>query len=164
MSHHGTEKTFTLERTPFGRIVLVDPDGTRHEGVVPVRAFALSAPDEGIALMSAESKELRWIPKLADLPEALRKLIAEELAKREFMPVIGRIVGVSSFATPSTWTVDTDRGQTTLTLKSEEDIRRLRGTMGSGALMIADSQGIHFLIRDRMALDAQSQRILKRFM
>jgi hypothetical protein len=30
--------------------------------------------------------------------------------------------------------------------------------------MIADSQGIHYLIRDRLALDAHSQKILKRFL
>lgn len=155
---------FDLERDPFGRLVLVDPDGTRHAGVVPVRAFALSAPDEGIALMSAESKELRWIADLAVLPAPTSGLIRAELATREFMPEIRRIVAVSSFATPSTWTVDTDRGQTTLILKSEEDIRRLRTAMGPGALMIADSQGVHFLIRDRAAMDAHSQRILKRFL
>ena len=44
---------------------------------------------------------------------------------------------------------------------SEDDIRRLRGP---GALLIADSQGIHFMIRDRKMLDAHSQKILKRFL
>jgi hypothetical protein len=41
------------------------------------------------------------------------------------MPVITRIVSVASFATPSTWQVETDRGTATLVLKGEEDIRRL---------------------------------------
>ncbi len=164
MSRRPIFRPFSLERNAFGRLVLVAPDGTRHENIIPVRAFALSAPETGIALMSAESKELQWIERLADLPEPAQGMIAEELAKREFTPVIRRIIAVSSFATPSTWTVDTDRGQTTLILKSEEDIRRLQETMGPGALMIADSQGIHFLIRDRTALDLLSQRILKRFL
>ena len=88
-------------------------------------------------------------------------LTSEELALRDFMPVIERILSVSSFATPSTWQVETDRGTTELVLKSEDDIRRLKGP---GALLIADSQGIHFLIRDRKILDSHSQRILKRFL
>lgn len=161
MSSYPVTGTFTLSRNSFGRLVHVGADGTVHEGIVPVRAFAITAPDDGIALMSPEGKELQWIESLDALPAATRTLIVEELAQREFMPVIQRIVAVSSFATPSTWTVETDRGATTLILKSEDDIRRLRGP---GALLIADSQGIHFLIRDRTLLDAHSQKILKRFL
>lgn len=153
--------SFSLTRNSFGRLVFVGADGTAHAGVVPVRAFAIAAPDYGIALMSPEGKELQWIESLDALPEAARTLIAAELAQREFMPIIQRIVSVSSFATPSTWEVETERGATTLILKSEDDIRRLRGP---GALLVADSQGIHFLIRDRKMLDAHSQKILKRFL
>jgi hypothetical protein len=152
---------FTLTRNSFGRLVFVGTDGTAHENVVPVRAFAISAPDYGIALMSAEGKELQWIENLEKLPEETRSVLAVELAQREFMPVIQRIIAVSSYATPSTWEVETDRGTTSLILKSEDDIRRLRSP---GALMVADSQGIHFLIRDRTQLDAHSQKILKRFL
>jgi len=46
---------------------------------------------------------------------------------REFAPEITRIVSVSGFATPSVWQIETDRGRTELTLKAEEDIRRLAG-------------------------------------
>lgn len=152
---------FTLSRDPFGRLVFAGSDGIAHTGVVPVRAFALTAPDEGISILSAESKELLWVDRLADLPEPARTLVGEEFAQREFMPVIRRIVAVSSFATPSTWQVETDRGPATLILKSEDDIRRLKGP---GALLIADSNGIHFLVRDRRELDAPSQKILKRFL
>jgi hypothetical protein len=161
MSRKPTATPFTLTRNAFGKLIYIDADGTPHEGVTPVRAFALSAPDQGLSLISAEGKELQWVDRLDDLPEASRILIAEELAQREFMPVIQRIVSVGSFATPSTWQVDTDRGATELILKSEDDIRRLRGTNG---LLIADSNGIHFMIRDRGALDVHSQRILKRFL
>lgn len=155
---------FTLNRNPFGKLVFVGADGIAHEGVTPVRAFALTAPDEGIALLSAEGKELLWIDRLADLPAPLRALIEEELAQREFMPEIHRIVAVGSFVTPSTWRVETDRGETELILKSEDDIRRLHGSRHPRGLLIADSNGIHYLIRDRDALDAQSRKLLKRFL
>ena len=157
-------RPFTLSRNAFGRLVLTDADGLVHEGVTPVRAFAISAPDEGIALMSAESKELQWIDRLETVPEPARSLIDEELAQRDFMPEIRCITAVSSFATPSTWQIETNRGATELTLKSEDDIRRLTASIGPGALLIADSQGLHYLIRDRKTLDAHSQKILKRFL
>ena len=90
----------------------------------------------------------------------MRALVAAELAGREFMPVIERIVDVSSFATPSTWQLQTNHGSARMILKGEEDIRRLP----NNALLIADSHGINYLIRDRAALDAHSRKILDRFL
>jgi AcrR family transcriptional regulator len=80
--------------------------------------------------------------------------------KMALEPEIQRIVSVSTFATPSDWTVQTTRGTTTFTLKGEEDIRRL----AAPALLIADSHGIQFLIRDQKALDKHSRKILDRFL
>ena len=151
---------FQLARNAYGRLVLTAADGTVCEGVVPVRAFPIAAPGEGIALLSAEGHEAGWIERLEELPAALRQLVEEELARREFMPEILRIRAVSSFATPSTWTIDTDRGATALVLWGEEDIRRL----GKSGLLIEDSQGIHFLVRDINGLDSASRRLLDRFL
>ncbi|MBN8454252.1 DUF1854 domain-containing protein [Accumulibacter sp.] len=151
---------YQLRRNSFGRLELTDADGETHDGVVPVRAFPITAADDGLALVDPYGHELAWIDRLDDLPDDLRQLLESELAGREFMPVIERIVSVGSFATPSTWEVDTDRGRTTFVLKGEEDIRRL----AAPALLIADSHGIQFLIRDRRALDQHSRRILDRFL
>lgn len=151
---------FHLDRDPFGKLVLTSSDGVVHIAVLPVRAFPITAPHQGIALVSADGHELAWIDRLEDLPESYQHLLQNELASREFMPEIRRIHQVSSFATPSTWQVETDRGTTTFTLKGEDDIRRL----APPALLIADSHGIHFLIRDRTALDSTSRKILDRFL
>jgi hypothetical protein len=35
----------TLERDLLGRLVLTDASGNRHEGVYPVRAFPITAPN-----------------------------------------------------------------------------------------------------------------------
>jgi hypothetical protein len=67
---------------------------------------------------------------------------------------------VSSLATPSTWEVETDRGDTVFVLKGEEDIRRL----GRSGLLIADRHGIQFLVRDVNVLDHASRRLLDRFL
>lgn len=151
---------FSLSRNAFGRLVLTLADGRSHDGVVPVRAFPISAPREGVALVGSDGHELVWIPRLDALDADRRGLIEEELAHRDFMPEIRRIIGVSTFATPSTWEVETDRGRTHLTLKGEEDIRPL----GAHSLLIADSHGVQFFIRDVMALDRASRRILDRFL
>jgi len=151
---------FTLSRNAFGRLVFTAADATVSEGVVPIRAFPISAADEGVALVSTDGREVAWLDRVADLPDDLRGLVEAELASREFMPEIKRIAGVSSFATPSTWQVETDRGATQLVLKGEEDIRRL----GRTALLIADANGIQFLVRDIQALDRASRKLLDRFL
>ena len=151
---------FALERDAFGRLVLTDADGVRHEGVVPVRAFPLGAPDEGLSVIGADGHELAWVDSLDDLPAPLRALLVEELAQREFSPDIHRIDSVSTFATPSIWHVQTDRGPTQLTLKGEEDIRRL----GPTTLLIASGDGVSFVVRDVGRLDRHSRRLLERFL
>jgi len=151
---------FQLSRDAFGKLTLTTTDGIVHSGVVPVRAFPISAPGQDISLVSSDGHELAWLPNLEALPADLANLVREELANREFMPEIRHILKVSSFATPSTWTVTTDRGETSFILKGEDDIRRLAGP----ALLIADSHGIQFLIRDRNVLDGHSRKILDRFL
>lgn len=150
---------FTLIRNAAGRLVYTSDEGT-HEGVTPVRAFPIAAPDECISLTSREGHELAWIEKPDDLPEAIRTLLIEELSHREFTPEISRISQVSSFATPSTWQVETNRGDAELVLKAEDHIRRL----AHNALLITDSYGLSYLIRDVEQLDAHSRKLLDRFL
>jgi len=154
------QANFTLTRDSFGRLVYHAADGERHDGVVPVRAFPIAAPDDGISILSAEGHEIGWADRLADLPAATRELIEEELASREFVPEIAQLLSVSSFACPSTWQVRTDRGETALVLKGEEDIRRLSATR----LLIADGNGIQYLVRDLTRLDRHSRKLLDRFL
>lgn len=150
-----------LARNALGKLVLTVAGGERLEGVVPVRAFPIQSPEVGIALVSQDGREVAWIEQLEALAEPARGLIREELATREFMPVIQAIVSVTSFSTPCTWSVQTDRGTTAFVLRGDEDIRRI-GTAGS--LLVADSHGIQFLIRDQYALDPHSRKILDRFL
>jgi hypothetical protein len=152
--------TLTLHRDPFGKLVMTDADGQVFEGVAPVRAFPIQSPDEGISLVLGDGKEVAWIDRLDAMPEPARGLLREELEGREFMPEIARVKSVSSFATPCTWYVDTDRGETQFVLKGEEDIRRI----GAASLLIADNHGIHFLIRDMFNIDKTTRKILDRFL
>ncbi len=155
-----TTPEFRLHRNAFGRLELSVPGGVTHREVTPVRASPIAAPEYGISLMGTDGRELLWIDHLADLPSETRNLVEEELASREFVPEIKCLREVSSFATPSTWYVDTDRGATSFVLKGEEVIRRL----GASTLLIADTHGIQFLIRDISLLDRHSRKLLDRFL
>jgi len=149
-----------LERDAHGRLHLTLADGTRHGDVQPVRAFPLAAPDGPLSLVGADGRERLWVEDPATLPAPMRALIAEALAERSFMPEIRALIAVSTFSTPSDWTVDTDRGRHVLVLNAEEDIRRLP----DGRLLVTDRHGTAFVIARPAMLDRRSRRLLERFL
>jgi hypothetical protein len=149
-----------LIRDSLGRLVFIDEAGAQHVDVHAVRAFPITAPNAGISLMDSAGKELLWFTSLAAILEEDRVLLMEELAAREFMPVIEQISSVSSYATPSIWVVQTDRGETRLRLNGEENIRRVAGN----TLLISDANGVQYLVRDSSQLDKQSRKLLDRFL
>jgi hypothetical protein len=152
--------TFDLQRDAFGQWVLHMQGGAQHAPVTALRAYPVTSPHGGVALMDSEGHELIWVDALSDLPSDLQSRVLQALSEREFLPVIDRLESVSSFATPSTWTVQTDRGTARFLLKGEEDIRRLTGTV----LLINDADGVQYMIRDLAAMDKHSRKLLDRFL
>jgi Domain of unknown function (DUF1854) len=143
----------------FGRLVLTLPSGESFAGVVPVRGFPFSAPSEWISFCDERGRELYCLADMAELPADARTLLERDLSRREFMPVIERIVEISRGAEPTEWHVMTDRGAATFKLTSEDHIRRL----GAGAVVV-DSRGIRFRLPDLGILDARSRRLLRRYL
>jgi hypothetical protein len=149
-----------FDQSPSGRWFYVSAEGVRYDHVLAVRSFPVAAPDEGVAVVDVDGKELLWIPHLSELSSSVRSNIQKAMTQREFMPQILKLYGVSSFVTPSTWDIETDRGRTFLLLKGEEDIRRLSGTV----LLVTDGHGVQFLIRDLAQMDRFSRKLLDRFL
>jgi hypothetical protein len=149
-----------FDQGPSGRWYFVSADGVQYEHVMAVRSFPVAAPEEGIAVVDVDGKELLWIPHLNLLSDTVRVNVLRAMTQREFMPQILKLLGVSSFVTPSIWDIETDRGFTTLLLKGEEDIRRLSASV----LLVTDGHGVQFLIRDIAQMDRQSRKLLDRFL
>jgi hypothetical protein len=153
-------RPFGLQHDPWSRLVLTESDGRPHVGVEVIRAFPLSDPRRGISICSHKGKELIWIADLDTLPASLAWQIEEELAKREFVPIIQRILKVSAPIEPSEWEVETDRGDTTFVLNSEDDVHEL----DEHRALITDANSIRYLIPDLRQLDSHSRRLLERYL
>ena len=151
---------FKLARNAAGQLQFTNSDGTVFDGVNPVRAFPVSAPDEGLSIISNDGHELAWLPSLVNMPTQIKELIEAELLQREFMPVIQRINQVSNFSTPSVWDVVTNKGNTQLTLKAEDQIWRLK----NNRLLITDKNGVNFMVNNIEQLDKHSRKLLDRFL
>ena len=154
------EHRFSLSQDDWGRLVLIDPEGGRHVGVEPVRGFPLTDPDRWISFCDSEGREILTIGSIDELPPEVRKILDEQLALREFVPVIARIARISGEACPSDWDVETDRGPTRFTLDSEDDVRRL----GPHGILISDARKMRYQIADLRALDPSSRAYLDRYL
>ena len=151
---------FALKPDVWGQLVMTDAEGRQHVGVELVRAFPLSDPRHGVAVCDRQGRELLWLADLDALPAPLVRQIEEELAKREFVPVIRRILKISAAVEPSEWDVETDRGRTSFVLDSEDDVHEL----DEHRALVTDAHGIRYLIPDGRRLDAHSRHLLERFL
>ena len=150
---------FTLERDAWGQIVLTDSGGQKFVGVAILRAFPISDAGHWVSICDAQGHEIACIENLADVPPGIRAMLEEELAQREFVPLVTRIFSATK-EEPSQWKVQTDHGPTTFQINSEDDVRRLEPYQAS----ILDSHSVRYLIPDVRQLDATSRRILDHFL
>jgi hypothetical protein len=148
---------FALERDQWGKLVFIGADGERQANITPVPLFPISDPENWISIRSADGAELVCVQNPNALPAEVWRLLKEELSRREFVPVIERIVRVSGNSEPCEWQVETDRGPTNFVLKSEDDVRRI----GDQQILILDAYGTRYQIPDLGAVDAKSRRIVE---
>lgn len=145
-----------LERRPDGGLDFIAADGVRETDVDIRRAFPLSAPEAGLAVVSEKGGELAWVESLATAEPALKRFLDAELSRREFVPVIERIESISE-ARPAEWSVITDRGPHRFNVAHPDDVaRRPEGTF------VTDTAGIRYRLVSEAALDDRSRRILER--
>lgn len=151
---------FTLERDRRGHLILIDEQGERYPDAAPIRAFPLSDPLHAISICDKDGREIVYLDSLNDLDPALRSTIEEALAKREFVPIILKILSTPPRTEPALWEVETDRGVTSFEVESEDSIYRREPRQVS----IVDVRGIRYLIPDTRKLDQRSRRVLERFL
>lgn len=157
---NGHAAPVAVTRDAWGRLVYTDPSGASNVGVEPVRAFPVSDPGRWVSLCDGHGKEVARIASLDGLPAETRALLEEELALREFVPEVRRILRAEGDQFPSEWLVLTDRGETLLRLEHEDDLR----AVGPHRVFLTDRRKLRFRIADTRALDAASRRILDRYL
>jgi Domain of unknown function (DUF1854) len=148
---------FGLVRDQWGQLTFISADGEKYANVAPVALFPISEPDSWISVRLPDGTELACVEDPSTLPAEIWQLLKEDLSRREFVPVIRRIVSVSGNSEPCEWQVETDRGPTRFVLKSEEDVRRV----GDQQILILDAHGTRYHIPDLSALDVKSRRIVE---
>jgi len=148
---------FQLSRDEWDHLMLTDSVGNDHIDVAVVPLFPISASKQWVSIVSAEGEELACLDSMQGLSTSNIALLEEELALREFVPIIEKVIRVSGITEPCEWFVETNHGPTSFVLKTEEDVRRI----SAKAVSITDANGIRFRVEDMKKLDKRSRAFVE---
>jgi len=143
-------------RREAGRLV-AGRDG--DDEPVPVRvvcASPLRGPAGGVSILHASKKEeLAYVPALAELDEASRTVVADELTRRYFLPKIRSVLHTRATFGVRYWQVQTDRGPRQFVMKSPETNT---AWLSDDRCVLTDSLGNCYEIESLAALDRRSRK------
>ncbi|HKJ01982.1 MAG TPA: DUF1854 domain-containing protein [Longimicrobiales bacterium] len=140
-----------------GRLFLERPGDDAVE--VTVRYLRPLTARTELVFLDPKGQEVATLPGLDALPEAERPLVEEALRQRYILSAILRVDRIDVRFGTRYWWVDTDRGPRWFALR--EPGRNVTWISGSH-LILRDTAGNRFEIRDLTSLDRRSQRWIAR--
>jgi len=149
--------SFRFSRDEWNHLKLTDKAGREFLDVSVIPLFPISASKQWVSIVSAEGEEIACLDSLDRLSANNLLMLEEELALREFVPIIQKVVSVSGIMEPCEWFVETNHGPTSFVLKTEEDVRRV----SSKAVNIIDANGIRYRVDDIKKLDKRSRSFVE---
>lgn len=151
----GDEARFTKKD-----MCLVDVEffgGEIIENLEPRRLFPVSGLRQYITLLDSEGKEHAIIRSLDSLMPDSVKVIEEALTEYYLIPKITRLLDVYEKYGVIKWTVDTDRGEQTFSIRNPfNDIKVLY----DGRVLVRDSNDNRYEIPDYRVMDKKSLKLL----
>lgn len=143
-----------VEQTVGEGLTLRSPALGKKKGLSVEPCFPVTQPGRFLVFRDGDGDEVGILMDINDLSHGCRDVVATELAKQHFIPIITRVDAIHrEFQIPQ-WEVQTDRGPRRIELRSRHDAQRL----GGGRIYLRDADGNGYLIPDVKALDPQSQR------
>ncbi|MBI3947199.1 MAG: DUF1854 domain-containing protein [Armatimonadetes bacterium] len=149
-------KDVQITRDSFGQLHVHVGD-QHYQGVRPVRAFPLTAPNAHIAFLDAEGRQVGLVANMRALDRESRRILDGELEMMYFTPRVLAVLYARSQQGISTWRLSTDRGDRVVLVKDRSDVR----TLADGRIIITDVHGIKYEIPDPRQLDERSQMFIE---
>lgn len=160
-----TPENAKFQKSKGGLISLdvTQPDGKQEhfERVVVLRAFPMSNPDEFLSIREVpphkneQGKEIGLIRRMSDFDEETNRILLEELGKRYFIPELLKITSIKEKFGYYYWDIETDAGNATV-IVSNPFFAVVK--LETGAIMINDIDGCHYMISDLKKFDPASYK------
>lgn len=126
-----------------------------YKKIILVRNFPFQYEREYITVLDEKAKEIGIIKSIADFGKDTEEILAKELNRRYYMPKISKILKMKEKMGFSNWTVVTDFGQITFSVKDTyKNIVKLHG----GRCIITDVDGNRYEIPSLSGLDKTSYK------
>lgn len=123
------------------------------------RAFPVSDPKRWIAFLDGAGKDIGLIEDPEQLDETSRRIVAEEIELRYFVPVVCSVLSVREEFGTVYWQVQTDRGETQVIARNLRDNLL---ELPQGRVLVTDINGSRFQFPDLSRLDPVSADIIIR--
>lgn len=152
-------------RTPGGtvRATITDPAIGGERTYIQVRiarAFPLAQPDKYIGLRDSQDKEIGMLPTLEGMTPESRAIVAEELDRRYFVPVVTRILDVKEEKGGLVYfDVETNKGKRSFFVQNPRDSTH---SITPTRLLITDKDGFRYEFPDISTADAKAQAFFER--
>jgi len=130
-----------------------------HEDISVKQGFPLTAPNQYMAVLNKENKEIGMIPDSSLLEEASQAALAHYFGTAYYEVRILKVLTVRSTFGITTWKMTTDRGERTAVIRDRSDIRKLP----PDRLLFTDIEGMRYLVDDYARLDARSQMLIEEY-
>ena len=154
--------TGRIEQTDLYLVRLIQKDGTVHEDLEPRLLFPMSNHTMFITLLNREEREVGFVRDLEELDLDSRRALEACFKEYYMIPQITRLITCDEKFGALEWRVDTDRGETTIKIRSRHsDIKKSRG---GNRVLIRDANDNRYEIPDLTVLDARSQRLLFQYL
>lgn len=149
-----------------GAVTLTVDDEKSYRRVYALRVFPQSEPQRFIQLFEgrldgARGELIGIIRELSDLSKENQKWVEHCLRSSYLIPEITRVLEVREKRSWSHWSVETELGACQFVVT--EPVQNVRLYASTNRVQIKDVQGNRYDIADYSSLEAQSRKILERF-
>ena len=152
--------TVACKRGDNGHLRLLCPD-REWEDVHFTPTFPLSRRFRLVAVRNPEGNEIAMLDDVAKLDPESKQIVADEMERSYFMPVITDILSVEEKLNVLTLEVETDRGPRTVQLRNpRKSIRKLPRSR----VVIGDVDNNRYEIRDWTQLAGYGRELLGQYM
>lgn len=124
------------------------------------RAFPLAQPDTYIGLRDTQDKEIGMLPTLEGMSSESRTIVAEELDRRYFVPIVTQILEVKEEKGGLVYfEVETNKGKRTFFVQNPRDSTH---SITPTRILITDKDGFRYEFPDISQAEGKAQAFFER--